>query len=347
MTTEYGVRIKSFEAKSLYEYNLGINFKYEWNYAMLSNSLLLDFLKENGLKVEHGETKDVICIKFEQDSRSFEKEFEHWSYLVENGHSKKNPEKFYTEEQIEYFKERLRNTKLKENLFQPKKKEDIRTDFYNDGVDIAYKTYKKNGELKSEKVIHYNMFFRSTGKAKAGECMFICDRLFKKAQDFIRMGLKLPKENAPLVEIGAYSSLISSTIVGKIRIDPKNILIVKDVNSFFKTNVISIETDENRECHAVYKEDYELKNTMFDGQGLIDESIFPTWGEGYVLLRHHMTKMACFKTKIQKFFRDYYGDDYLTATVTDMFGNEHYVKDIVLITTDNAVKWLDKNGSAN
>ena len=46
MTTEYGVRIKSFEAKSLYEYNLGINFKYEWNYAMLPNSLLLDFLNE-------------------------------------------------------------------------------------------------------------------------------------------------------------------------------------------------------------------------------------------------------------------------------------------------------------
>ena len=340
MNTEYGIKIKSFEAKSLYEYNLGINFKYEWNYAMLTNSLLLDYLKDNGLKVERGETKDVICIKFNQDSRTFEKEKEHWEYLIENKCSKKNPTKIYNDEQIEYFKGRLDNTVQKANLFCAKTKEDIRTDFYENGIDITYRTYKKNGEIKSEKVIHYNMFFRSTGKAKAGECMFICDRLFKKAQDFIRMGLKLPKENAPLVEIGAYSSLISSTIVGKIRIDPKNILIVKDVDSFFKTNVISIETDENRECHAVYKEDYELKNTMFDGQGLIDESIFPTWGEGYVLLRHHMTKMACFKTKIQKFFRDYYGDDYLTAKVTDMFGNEHYVKDIVLITTDNSSKWL-------
>ena len=42
---------------------------------------------------------------------------------------------------------------------------------------------------------------------------------------------------------------------------------------------------------------------MFDGQGLIDESIFPKWGNGYVLLRHHMFKVACFKTKIQKFFK--------------------------------------------
>ena len=115
MNTEYGIKIKSFEAKSLYEYNLGINFKYEWNYAMLTNSLLLDYLKDNGLKVERGETKDVICIKFEQDSRGYEKEKEHWEYLVENGHSKKNPSKLYTEEQIQYFKERLKNTELKIN----------------------------------------------------------------------------------------------------------------------------------------------------------------------------------------------------------------------------------------
>lgn len=339
MKTDYGIKIKSFEAKSLYEYNLGINLKYEWNYAVLTNSLLLDFLKENGLKVERGETKDIICVKFNQDSRGYEKEKEHWEYLIKNKHSKKNPSKIYTEEQIEYFKERLQNTEIKKGLFCAKKKEDIRIDFYNNGVDIKYITRKKNGEIKSEKVIHYNMFFRSTGKAKAGECMFICDRLFKKAQKFIRMGLKMPSENAPLVEMGAYSSLVASGIQSKIKINPRNILVIKDVDSFFKTNVISIETDELKQCHAIHRDDYELKNTMFDGQGLIDESIFPTWGEGYVLLRHHMTKMACFKTKIQKFFKEYYGDAYLTATIKDMWGNEHYAKDIVLITTDNAIKW--------
>ena len=29
-----------------------------------------------------------------------------------------------------------------------------------------------------------------------------------------------------------------------------------------------------------------------------------------------------------------------SATVKDMFGNEHYVKDIEVITTDNAMKWI-------
>ena len=143
----------------------------------------------------------------------------------------------------------------------------------------------------------------------------------------------------------AYSGLIASTIVDTIKINPHNILVMKDVDSFFKTNVISVETDEQKHCRAVAKNNYELKNTLFDGQAIVDESIFPKWGNGYILLRHHMCKMAGFKGKIQKFLKDYYGDDYLTAIVYDMWGNAHYAKDIEIITTDNAMKWLKFNVS--
>ena len=50
--------------------------------------------------------------------------------------------------------------------------------------------------------------------------------------------------------------------------------------------------------------------------------------------------MAAFCSNIQLFFKDYFGDKYETAIVTDMWGNEHYAKDIQMITTDNAIKWL-------
>lgn len=184
------------------------------------------------------------------------------------------------------------------------------------------------------------MLYRSTGKAKKGSCMFIRDRLYKKAINFLYMGIKLPKSNAPIVEISAYAPLVSSAIVGKVKINPKNILILKDVDRTFKTDVVSIETDENKHCSAKHISDYMLKNTLFDGQALIDSSIFPSWGNGYILLRHHFCKMASFCCNIQKFFMDYFGERYYTATVEDMFGNKHYVKDIELITTDNAMKWL-------
>ena len=232
---------------------------------------------------------------------------------------------------------------LKKDLFSKKSADEIREIFYTKGVEIRHDIQRKNGKITKQEFVHYNMLYRSTGKAKNGSCMFICDRLYKKALKFIRMNLKMPKNNAPIVEMGAYSSLIASSIVDTINIDPKNILILKDVSSYFKTNVVSIETDKDKHCIAVPKENYELKNEMFDGQGLIDESIFPIWGNGYVLLRHHMFKAACFKTKIQKFFKDYYGKNYDNAILIDMFGYEHYAKDIKLITTENACKWLKFN----
>jgi hypothetical protein len=68
--------------------------------------------------------------------------------------------------------------------------------------------------------------------------------------------------------------------------------------------------------------------------------------------------MACFRTDIQRFFQDYFGDQYETAYLKDMFGIKHKVTDIKLITTENAMKylkfdisykywsrWIRKNGS--
>ena len=88
MESKYGVKILNIEAKSLYECNLGISFQYEFSKAMFTNSLLLNYLKDNGLKIDKGWTKDIICIKFNYDSRSYEKELEHWQYLIDNKHSK-------------------------------------------------------------------------------------------------------------------------------------------------------------------------------------------------------------------------------------------------------------------
>ena len=98
------------------------------------------------------------------------------------------------------------------------------------------------------------MLYRTPGKAKKGSCMFIRSGLYKKAHDFLWMGLKLPKKNAPIVEIGAYSSLVTSSIEGYVKVEPENILILKDVDSFFKTKVLSVELDENKHCKAVEKD---------------------------------------------------------------------------------------------
>lgn len=316
---------------------------------MFTNSLFMDYLKENGLKSWKDEsTRDLICLEFNYGSRSYQKELDHLHRVATAANreyklAKVKRDKFLIEKakaKREKMADLLKEAYKNRNKYDEKSKDEIRDLFYNNGVDVEYITRNRNGEIRKKEVIHYKMLFRSTGKAKKGSCMFIRDKLYKKALRFLRMGIELPDENAPIVEISAYAPLISSAIVGKVKINPKNILILKDVDRFFNTNVVSIETDENKDCFARRIENYKLKNTLFDGQALIDSSIFPSWGNGYVLLRHHFCKMAAFCANIQTFFKDYFGDDYYSATVKDMFGNDHYVKDIELITTDNAMKWL-------
>lgn len=316
---------------------------------MFTNSLFFDYLKENGLKIWKEEsTRDIVCLEFNFGSRSYDDEISHLNKIAKNARLEYKIAKShgYT---VQVKKKQNKRNKIAK-LFQEAQKnqekyikhtkEEIRQIFYNDGINIEYISRKRNGEITKRETIHYKMLYRSTGKAKKGSCMFICDRLYKRAINFLYMGIKLPKNNAPIVEISAYAPLISSAIVGKIKINPKNILILKDVDRTFNTNVISVETDENKHCIARKITDYTLKNTLFDGQALIDSSVFPDWGNGYVLLRHHFCKMAAFNTNIQLFFKDYFGKNYYSATVKDMFGNEHFVKDVELITTDNAMKWL-------
>ena len=318
---------------------------------MFVNSLFKDFLDENGLSNWKGDsTRDIICLEFNWGSRSFEEEMSHLKKVLRKSMEEyrnawfKN-DKFLLEKAE---KKRKKVSEIIKNAIKNKKnykkltKEEIRRLFYNQGVTVEYVTYDSSGNVKKRECIKYKMLYRSTGKAKRGSCMFIREELYDVAKDFLYMGITLPKDNAPIVEASAYIPLISSGIVGRINVNPRDVLILEDVDRHFVTNVISIETDEYKHCIAKHLENYKLKNTMFDGQALIDSSIFPEWGNGYVLLRHHFFKAAAFCTNIQDFFKDYFKDDYETAKVKDMFGNWHFVKDVKMITTDNACKWSKK-----
>lgn len=336
MVTKYGVRIKNFSAGQLYEYNLGVREYLPYTQAMFTTSLLLDFLLQKGLKVsKNGFTRDVICLNFDMGAKSYQETRDNVANKIVK-YIKHNEE----QDKIDNLRYLLEKIDEKAELYQKKTKEDIRIEYYENGIDIEYIVKDKKGNIKNKETIHYKMLYRSAGKAKQGSVMFICDRLYKVAHDFIYMGIKLPLVNSPIVEASAYVSLIASSIVGQVRIEPENILVLKDVDSFFRREVTSIDIDENKHCCATRLQNYELKNTMFDGQALIDDSIFPSWGEGYILLRHHMTKCAAFHTNIQQFFKDWYGDKYASAKIIDMWGNEHYAKDIKMITTDNACKFL-------
>lgn len=316
---------------------------------MFVNSLFSDYLKEIGMKTWKDEsTRDIICLEFNFGSRSYHKELEHLRRIAKNARKEYRiayirNDKYLMNKALKKRKkisDLLRIAHKNKDKYKAFTNEELRTLIYNNGINVKYITKDRNGIVKKEETIHYKMLYRSTGKAKKGSCMFIIDKLYKKARNFLYMGIEPSEDNPMIVELSAYAPLVSSGIVDKIKINPKNILVLKDIDRFFTTNVISVETDDNKQCIARRIDNYKLKNTLFDGQALIDSSIFPSGCNGYILLRHHFCKMAAFNTNIQDFFKDYFGENYYTATVTDMFGNFHYVKDIELITTDNAMKWL-------
>ena len=344
---EYGIYIRNIEASTLIEYNKGLRDHYEFKRAMLVNSLFLDYLKENGLHIHNEEsTRDIIGLEFNYGTRSYEKEMDHLRRIAITASNEYNEAVTKKDKNLIEKAESKRNkiSELTEQAHKNKEaykemsKDECRILIYEEGIDITYTDSKGNSET-----IHYKMLFRSTGKAKKGSVDMIREELYDKVKNFLYMGIELPVENAPIVEASAYIPLISSGIVGRIQIDPTRILVLEDVDRFFTRDVVSIETNENNHCIAKWIDNYELRNTLFDGQGLIDTSIFPKWASGYVLLRHHMTKMAAFHANMQMFFRDWcaeHGEDYETYKVKDMFGIEHFLKDILLITTDNSCKWL-------
>lgn len=341
--SKYGVKIKNFEAASIYGVNLGIRNDFNSTDAMLVNSLFLDFLLQNGLNVyKETSTRDVICLAFTYGSPSYEDEIDSHRKKIK----KIEKSEFPDEHKIEIENMFISQANNNKDKYSEISRDDLRTKYYTEGVPITYKNYNKQGKIVKEECIHYRMLYRSPGKAKKGTCMFIRDELYEKAHEFLYMGIKLPSVAPKIVEAGAYSSLIASAIVGRVQIKPEQILIVKDVETFINTKILKVCSNEERTCYVEDDDNYKLKSTMFDGQALIDSSIFPDIlddgekADGYILLRNHMTKCAAFNTNIELFMREHFANDYDTAILTDMFGRKVNVKDIKLITTDNAIKWL-------
>ncbi len=100
-----------------------------------------------------------------------------------------------------------------------------------------------------------------------------------------------------------------------------------------------------QECDAKYVSDERVKNILWDGMGLIDESIFPKNMNGFIYCRSHFFKSCLFRGNIQEFFRDYCaenGIDYnsFTTEKIDLFGRKLSLSNIDVVITDKSLKWL-------
>lgn len=188
----------------------------------------------------------------------------------------------------------------------------------------------------------YVLYKRSGSKARNGQVLFIKEEYFEDMMLWSRLGLNFEKgttkedsEEVDIASLKAYESLTLSSIEDTIEIDPNSILLVEDIDSKF-TEMASVTELINGELITTTKET-ELSNSIFDGEGLMDESLFTgvLEGKSMALLRARFLKSCVFNTKIQEFFKD----NEITEVV-DMFGNVHKAEDIKIITTPNSLKFL-------
>lgn len=183
----------------------------------------------------------------------------------------------------------------------------------------------------------YVRFKRSSGSSRVGKCLFIDEKLYPAMHRFEMCGIKVKRgDPIDLAALEAYIALTLSSIIDTIEISPESILVIDDYDSIFRDTVIATRSIDGR-LHTD-EEEVEIKNSIWDGQSLIDVSLMGAYScYGMVLLRTHFFKSCAFNTNIQQFFID--------NGITDIkqlngFTLAKDIKDVKFITTPNSIKYL-------
>ena len=185
--------------------------------------------------------------------------------------------------------------------------------------------------------IKYIRFKRSSGSSRVGKCLFIDENLYSRIHKWECCGLKIHNgDEIDLAAFEAYISLTLSSIIDTIEIQPENILVIDDYHSVFKDKVAAVSFDGT--CLQTANDEVEIDNSIWDGQTLMDYSMYGKYNNySMLLLRNRFFKTAAFSTHIQKFFADNGITD-----VSQLNGKTRAksLDEIKLITTPSSIKYL-------
>ena len=219
-------------------------------------------------------------------------------------------------------------------------KKDIRNQLYKYGFYVNI-----NGKNR-----HFVRYKRTSGSARVGKCLFIDDRYYKKMLDWSFAGIKhKPTTDIDVAGIEAYISLPTSSSIGRFKLKPENILLIDDEKSTFTDTVMAtklineVKDEEGNIIDGDLHTDIEtteITNKIFDGESLLDESIFLENGyedKAILQLRNIFFKGIGVRTKIQQFFKDNNITD-VSQLKGDTIATD--ISQIKLITTPSSVKYL-------
>ena len=200
---------------------------------------------------------------------------------------------------------------------------DIRSDIYENG-------FMCEG-------IKYVRFKRSSGSSRVGKCLFINERLYDAMHEWEMCGIQVDEgQDIDLAALEPYIALTLSSIIDTIEIRPENILVVDDYKSVFHERAIATRLVDGR---LVSKpEDVEISNSIWDGQSLMDRSLFGEYSnKGMLLLRARFFKSCCFNANIQQWFADH---GIKKISQLNGYTRAKKIEDVKLITTPSSIKYL-------
>ncbi|MGM9543411.1 MAG: hypothetical protein ACI3T9_00355, partial [Romboutsia timonensis] len=299
------VQILSIEGKDLLTKNYKVN-KNTIRKGSLDDSMEVDKIKTLGKKIikldkkkNRYYTNDVITVTFKYackgDRDLTDEEYERVESL------KLTLSLIKDKEERKQIKEQIRIAERKIN------KKDIRHQLYKYGFNINI-----DGKNK-----HFVRYKRTSGSARVGKCLFISDKLAKEMIDWSFAGIEHSEGTImDCAGMEAYISLPTSSAIDRFKLKAENVLLIDDCYSKFKdtvmaTKFINEEYDDNGNIVGgdLYTDvdTTDIKNNLFDGESLLDKSIFEEYGYGdkaTLQLRNRFFKGIGVNTDIQKFFKD-------------------------------------------
>lgn len=352
------IKIKSIQANSLYAVN---NYKedetdnqkpyLDLGEAVINDSLFSDYMMHHAVAVnKKSRSKDFIVMKFDYGVKAGMSVNELREYYYENGATVT----WNAYEKPIHYKMLMRSTgKAKEGdcIF-------IRENLHSTALEYITMDLWDKMPTENAKIVEMSAYAPLVTATAIDYITIPMENIFIiKDEDVSAMVNAVSVKThdvlygKKVVDWEATEKLINIhnlTFYKKKRRDNPKMKYIRKSKSALKENGIldyptKTELYYKKECYVDRPDEKaEVKNTLWDGMGCIDESIFPDdkGMEGFIYCRSHFFKSCLFRGNMQEYFKDYYGDDYGTATVTDMFGNVFHVKDIKVIITENSIKWI-------
>lgn len=239
---------------------------------------------------------------------------------VQTGEKVNNP---VDVEELPYFIFKDGMYRAKDNIKTCNNVADIRSDIYENGFVCEG--------------IKYVRFKRSSGSSRVGKCLFINERLYDIMHEWEMCGIQVDEgQDIDLAALEPYIALTLSSIIDTIEIKPENILVVDDYKSVFHERAIATRLVDGRLVSQ--PEDVEISNSIWDGQSLMDRSLFGEYSnKGMLLLRARFFKSCCFNANIQQWFADH---GIKKVSQLNGYTRARKIEDVKLITTPSSIKYL-------